>query len=55
MSGRPLETVRLTATALGLAVRVLAAPAAPAALGIRPSERTGADVLSVAQLCWPTE
>ena len=52
--GQALETVRLTATALGLAVRVLAAPAAPAALGIRPSERTGPDVLAVVQLCWPT-
>jgi hypothetical protein len=53
--GQALETVRLTATALGLAVRVLAAPAAPAALGIRSSERTGADVLAVVRLCWPTQ
>ena len=51
--GQALEMVRLTTTALGLAARVLAAPAAPAAFGIRPSERIGADVLAVVQLWWP--
>jgi hypothetical protein len=51
--GQAVEAVRLTATALGLAVRVLAAPATPAALGIRSLEDGGADVLAVVQVRWP--
>jgi hypothetical protein len=51
--GQAIEAVWLTGMALGLAVGVLAAPAAPAALGIGPSGGRGADVLAVVRVGWP--
>jgi hypothetical protein len=51
--GQAVEAVRLTAAALGLVVRVPAAPAAPGAVDARLHAASAGDALAVVQVWWP--